>query len=118
MASPLTYNGLAQQLTTGTAGIRLNASLTSTVSAFVMAGAEYDFARSLDQLSGTSPIEGLETFSVSASTNTNRIRATGAAGLIVQPLPNQKLSAEVAVFQQAYTTNVAVTGLVKYAVGF
>lgn len=118
VASPLTYNALAQQLTTGTAGIRLNASLTSAVSAFVMAGAEYDFARSLDQLSGTSPIEGLETFSVATSTNTNRVRATGAAGLIVQPLPNQKLSAEVAVFQQAYTTNVAVTGLVKYAVGF
>ena len=118
VASPLTYNALAQQLTTGTAGLRLNASITPTVHAFIMAGVEYDFGQTLDPLSGTSPIEGLESFSVVTSNYANRVRATGAAGLSIQPQPNQKLSAEVALFQQAYTSNVAVTGLVKYTVGF
>jgi outer membrane autotransporter protein len=118
VASPLTYNALAQQLTTGTAGLRLNASITPTINAFIMAGVEYDFGQTLDPLSGTSPIEGLESFSVATSNYTNRVRATGAAGLSIQPQPNQKLSAEVALFQQAYTSNVAVTGLLKYTVGF
>lgn len=116
--SPLTYNSVAQQLTTGVAGIRVNAALTTSMSGFVMIGAEYDFGHNLDRLSGTSAIEGLETFSVSISNNTNRLRATGAAGLSVQPAANQKISAEIGVYQQAYTNNTAVTGLVKYSVGF
>lgn len=116
--APLTYNDYGQRLTTALGGVRFFGKLGDKVNAFVGIGAEYDVNRKMAAYSGTSSIIDLETFMVATSSSTNRVRASVSAGLGYQIAANQSLSAQVGVRQQAYFTNLSITSMVKYSMGF
>jgi hypothetical protein len=116
--APLTYNDYGQRLTTALGGVRFHGKFDEKISAFVGLGAEYDVDREMDAYSGTSSITGLETFSVSTNSHPNRLRASASAGVGYQVAANRSISAQVAVRQQAYSADPAITSMVKYSMGF
>ncbi|MBS7805736.1 autotransporter domain-containing protein [Rhizobiales bacterium TNE-4] len=118
VAFPITYSTYAQRLTTATVGVRLSGSFNPQFGYFVGAGVEYDIGQNMGRYRGSSAIEGLETFSFTTDSYANRLRATGAVGISYVPAQNQKLTAEVGLWQQAFSANPVFNTVVKYSVGF
>lgn len=118
VTSPLSYASYFQRQTTATAGVRFAGQLTDAIGYQIGIGGEYDVGRSANHYSGTSAITGLETFSVTTNTTTNRARANASAGLSYAIDKNQKLTTSLSVRQQAYSAQPSVTAMAGYQISF
>lgn len=115
---PISYDRFHQRLTTATAGVRLSGMLTEKVGYQVGAGVEYDLKRDVAQYSGTSEIPDLEAFSLTTSGVYNRTRGAGSVGLFYQAQKNARLTANVGLRNQAFSSQAAVSAMVGYQVAF
>jgi hypothetical protein len=115
---PLTYNRFGQQVTSGTAGLRLRGAITPEFSLTFGAGMEYDLDSKMDRYSGTSTISGLETFSIPASQQQNELRAVGSAGMRYMVASNQALAFDASVRQMPYGNDPSITTMLRYSIGF
>ena len=115
---PISYDAYYQRQTAATAGVRLTGMLTEKVGYQVALGGEYDLAHKANAYSGTSTIPDLETFALANSGSSNRARVVASTGLYYQMDKTQRLTANVGVRGQAYSSQPSVTTLVGYQVAF
>jgi hypothetical protein len=115
---PLTYNRFGQQVTSGTAGLRLRGAITPEFSMTFGAGMEYDLDSKVDRYAGTSTIAGLETFSINASQQQNELRAVGSAGMRYMVASNQAIAFDASVRQLPYGNDPSITTMLRYSIGF
>jgi hypothetical protein len=115
---PITYNGFGQQVTSGTAGLRLHGAITPEFSMTFGAGMEYDLNSKMDRYSGRSAIPDLETFSINASQQQNELRAVGSAGMRYMVASNQAIAFDASVRQMPYGNDPSITTMLRYSIGF
>ena len=115
---PITYNAYYQRLTTATAGVRLSGMFSDKVGYQASLGGEYDLSHQAGAYSGASTISGLETFALANVGASNRSRVNASAGLHYQVDKTQRLTANVSVRGQAYSSQPSVTTLVGYQMAF
>ena len=115
---PISYAAYSQRLTTATAGLRLKGQLSDQVGYQLGLGGEYDLAHKADNYSGTSAIQGLLSFDLPNDGGSNRFRAIGSAGLFYQIDKTQRLTSNVSVRGQAYSSQPAVNVMGGYQAAF
>jgi hypothetical protein len=115
---PITYHGFGQEVTSGTAGLRLRGAITPEFSLIFGAGMEYDLGSKVDRYAGTSTISGLETFSINASQQQNELRAVGSAGMRYMVASNQAIAFDASVRQLPYGNDPSITTMLRYSIGF
>ena len=116
--NPISYKDYSQRLTTATAGIRVMGMFTEKVGYRLSGGLEHDLRQQTSSYSGTSAISGLETFAVDITGVNNRTRGFASAGLFYQIDKAQRLTANVSMRNQAYTSQNAATVMGGYQVAF
>lgn len=115
---PITYNRFGQQVTSGTAGLRLRGAITPQFSLTFGAGMEHDLSSKVDRYAGTSAIPDLESFSINASQQQNETRAVGSAGMRYMIASNQALAFDASVRQMPYGNDPSITTMLRYSIGF
>jgi Autotransporter beta-domain len=118
VAEPVSYADYFQRQTTARAGIRFTGLLTDTIGYQLGAGAEFDVLRHANHYAGTSAISGLESFSINTNTTTNRLRSNASAGLSYAIDPNQKLTTNVSIRGQAYSSHPSINTMAGYQISF
>jgi hypothetical protein len=114
---PITYNDFGQQVTSGTAGLRLRGAITPEFSLTFGAGMEYDLNSKMDRYTGTST-STLAAFSINASQEQNELRAVGSAGMRYMVASNQAIAFDASVRQMPYGNDPAITTMLRYSIGF
>jgi hypothetical protein len=99
-------------------GTRIKGSLFDKFGYHLGAGIEYDFGRQFSSFSGSSDIDSLTTFSLSTKDASKRIRGVGMAGIHYQLAKSQKLTSNISLREQPYSSNVAVSMMSGYQVAF
>jgi hypothetical protein len=92
--------------------------LTDTIGYQLGAGAEFDVLRHSNHYAGNSAISGLESFSINTNTTTNRLRSNASAGLSYAIDPNQKLTTNVSIRGQAYSSHPSINTMAGYQISF
>ena len=115
---PIAYDAYYQRLTTATAGLRLSGMYSDKVGYQASLGGEYDLAHKASNYSGTSTIPGMATFDLANTGSSNRARIVASTGVFYQVDKTQRLTANVAVRGQAYSSQPSVTTLVGYQAAF
>lgn len=115
---PISYHAFSQNLTTATAGLRLNGMLNDKVSYQIAGGIEYDLKSDANAFSGSSTIPDLTTFSIQKTTDSNRLRGNASLALGYAIAPNQKLTASASVRSEAYTDQPTTNVMIGLEVGF
>lgn len=114
----LTLNALSQNLTTATAGLRLDGMLGDQLTYEIAAGIEYDLKSDANEFSGSSTIPDLTTFSLENTADANRLRGSGSFALGYAITPNQKLTTSVSVRGEAYSDKVDTSVMAGYQIQF
>ena len=115
---PLTLNAFSQNLTTATAGLRLDGMLGDQLTYEIAGGIEYDLKSDADAFSGSSTIPDLTTFSLENTADSNRLRGSGSFALGYAITPNQKLTTSVSVRGEAYSDKVDTNVMTGYQIQF
>ena len=115
---PISYATYSQRLTTATAGLRLMGQLSDQVGYQLGLGGEYDLAHNANNYTGTSAIPGLLSFDLPNDGTSNRFRAIGSADLFYQIDRTQRLTANVSLRGQAYSSQAAVSVMAGYQTAF
>ena len=115
---PISYNAVHQRLGTATAGLRLNGMIGDRIGYQAGAGVDYHFQRMASAFTGASAIYGLETFSLPGALTARRLSAVGSAGLFYQIDRNQRLTGNVSVRGQAFSSQPAVSVMGGYQAAF
>ncbi len=115
---PISYAVYSQRLTTATAGLRLRGQLSDQIGYQLGLGGEYDLAHNANNYTGTSAIPGLLSFDLPNGGSSNSFRAIGTAGLFYQIDKTQRLTSNVSVRGQAYSSQPAVSVVVGYQAAF
>ncbi len=115
---PISYGSYYQHVTAATLGVRLNGALSDKVGYQLGMGGEFDLNHRNSAYTGTSTIPGLETFALANVGSSRRARANASAGLSYDLDKTQRLSANVSVRQQAFSSKAYVSTMVGYQVAF
>ncbi len=115
---PISYNAYYQRQTSVTTGVRFNGTLSDRVGYQASLGGEYDLAQKASAYSGKSAITDLESFALVNTGAANRTRVVASTGLFHQMDKLQRMTANVAIRGQAYSSQPSVTTLVGYQAGF
>ena len=115
VATPLTYSGLSQEVTTALAGIRIYGQLTEKIKLMVRGGLESDVAHNTSDYKATG-VNGLTSFSFNQ--NRRHIRPVAQAGLSYSIAPDQVVNVNLIYRQSTFNSSNSTTGLVTYEVGF
>ena len=115
---PLTLNAFSQNLTTATAGLRLDGMLGDQLTYEIAGGLEYDLKSDANAFSGSSTIPDLTTFSLENTADSNRLRGSGSFALGYAITPNQKLTTSVSVRGEAYSDKVDTSVMAGYQIQF
>ena len=115
---PISYSAFQQRLGTATAGLRLNGMVGERIGFQAGAGVDYHFHRSANAYTGASAIYGLETFSLPGALAARRLSAVGDAGLFYQIDRAQRLTGNVSVRGQAFSSQPAVSLMGGYQAAF
>ena len=115
---PITYAPFSQSLTTATAGIRLKGQVIDQIGFQLGLGAEYDLAQKASAYAGASAIPGLESFALPGAETTNRFRPMGNIGLFYQVDRTQRLTGNVSVRGQAFSSQMTVSVMGGYQLAF
>jgi hypothetical protein len=115
---PLTLNAFSQNLTTATAGLRLDGMLGDQLTYEIAGGLEYDLKSDANAFSGSSTIPDLTTFSLENTADSNRLRGSGSFALGYAITPNQKLTTSVSVRGEAYSDQTNTNVMAGYQIQF
>ena len=115
---PLTLNAFSQNLTTATAGLRLDGMLGDQITYEIAGGLEYDLKSDANAFSGSSTIPDLTAFSLENTADANRLRGSGSFALGYAITPNQKLTTSVSVRGEAYSNKVDTNVMAGYQIQF
>jgi hypothetical protein len=115
---PITLNAFSQNLTTATAGLRLDGMLGDQLAYEIAGGLEYDLKSDANAFSGSSTIPDLTTFSLENTADSNRLRGSGSIALGYAIAPNQKLTTSVSVRGEAYSDKVDTNVMAGYQIQF
>ena len=115
---PLTLNAFSQNLTTATAGLRLDGMLGDQLTYEIAGGIEYDLKSDANAFSGSSTIPDLTTFSLENTADSNRLRGSGSFALGYAITPNQKLTTSVSVRGEAYSDKLDTSVMAGYQIQF
>ena len=101
-----------------TAGLRISGMLSERAGFKFGAGVEHDLQTCTNAYAGTSAITGLKSFALAADGVTNRTRGVGSVGAFYQVDKNQRLTGNVSLRIQAFTSQNAVTAMAGYQLAF
>jgi hypothetical protein len=115
---PISYTPFSQSLVTATAGLRIKGQVTDQIGFQLGVGAEYDLTHKASAYAGASAIPGLESFALPGSETSNRYRGVGHIGLFYQIDRTQRLTGNVTVRGQAFSSQTAVNVMGGYQAAF
>lgn len=116
---PLSYDGYHERALTLGAGLELSAMLSADVGFEAALGLEYDLSRSANDFSGTSPITGLETFSLDHDDgDPAEIRPAGMMSLFYDLTPTRRISATAIAGQDLWSEDFQATALLAFRASF
>ena len=115
---PIAYAALRQQLGAATMGLRLSGMATDRIGYQIGAGMEYDIWRSMGAYAGAAPIFGLETFALPLADAGRRTKPVGSLALFHQIDANQRLTGNLSVRGQAFSSETAVSLMGGYQAAF
>jgi hypothetical protein len=115
---PISYSDYAQRLTTATLGARVAGMFTEKLGYQIGAGVDHDLRQQTSTYSGTSTISGLTSFDLSVDGVNNRTRGFASAGLFYQLAKNERLTGNVSLRNQAYTSQNVATFMGGYQIAF
>ena len=115
---PISYKAYSQRLLTATAGLRLKGQLSEQVGYQFGLGGEFDLRRRASPYAGSSALPGLESFSLPFAAASNHFHAVGSAGLVFQIDRTQRLTGDVYLRSQAFSSQMAATLVVGYQAAF
>ena len=108
----------SQRLLTATAGLRLKGQLSEQVGYQFGLGGEFDLMHKASPYAGSSALPGLETFSLPFAAASNHFHAVGSAGLVFQIDRTQRLTGDVYLRSQAFSSQMAATLVAGYQAAF
>ena len=115
---PIAYAAFRQQLGAATMGLRLSGMATDRIGYQIGAGMEYDIWRSMGAYAGAAPIFGLETFALPLADAGRRTKPVGSLALFHQIDANQRLTGNLSVRGQAFSSETAVSLMGGYQAAF
>ena len=115
---PIAYGNYFLNLTTLSAGARINGAATEKVSYQFTVGAESHLRQNNGDYSGTSTISDLESFAMTTMGVSKRTRAFASASIAHQLAKNQQLSASFSLRSQPYTGQRVSSAMVGYRISF
>ena len=115
---PISYAPFSQSLTTASTGLRLKGQVTDQIGFQLGIDAEYDLARKAGAYAGASAISGFETFALPGAETFNRFRPVGNIGLFYQMDRTQRLTGNVTLRGQAFSSQMAVNVMGGYQAAF
>lgn len=117
VASPLSYNAMAQEVFAAVGGVGTSLFLMEKLTGKASVGIQQNLNYKMGNYQGTSTISGLESFSVNMPSNSNTM-ATATAGLSFAIKKNEILGFNLIWQQQAFMATNTLTGLATYSFGF
>ena len=117
VTSPLTYNGMSQEVFAAVGGVGASVFLAEKLTGTASVGIQQNLNYKMGNYQGTSAISGLESFSVNMPSNINSM-ATATAGMSYAVKKNEKLGVNVLWQQQAFSATNTITALATYSIGF
>ena len=115
---PISYAALHQRLGVATLGLRLNGMLGESIGYQLGAGLDYYLYRSASPYAGTSLIADMETFALPLAGATRRAAPMGSLALFYQIDRNQRLTGNVTVRGQAFSSQPSISMLGGYQAAF
>ena len=117
--NPLRYEGYHERALTFQAGVEFSGMFNEETGFEAALGLEYDLSRSANDFSGTSPIPGLETFSLDhADDDAGNLRPAGMLSLFHDVAPNRRISATVFAGQDGFSEGFQGTALLAFRASF
>lgn len=117
--NPLSYDGYHERAFTLQAGVEFSGLFSEETGFEAALGLEYDIAVSADDFSGTSPIPGLETFSLDHENgDEGNLRPAGMLSLFHDVTPNRRVSATVFAGQDGFSEGFQGTALLAFRASF
>jgi hypothetical protein len=115
---PISYKAYSQRLLTATAGLRLKGQLSEQVGYQLGLGGEFDLRHRASTYAGSSALPGLESFALPFAGASNHFHAVGSAGLVFQIDRTQRLTGDLYLRSQAFSSLMAATIVAGYQVAF
>jgi hypothetical protein len=112
------YGAYAQSLLTATAGLRLKGQLSEQVGYQLGLGGEFDLMHKASPYAGSSVLPGLESFALPFAAASNHFHAVASAGLVYQIDRTQRLTGDVHLRSQAFSSQMAATIVAGYQAAF
>ena len=115
---PISYEAYSQRLLTATGGMRLKGQLSDQVGYQLGLGGEFDLTHRASPYAGSSAVPGLESFALPFAAASNHFHALGSAGLVYQIDRTQRLTGDVYLRSQAFSSQTAAAVVVGYQAAF
>ena len=116
--SPLSLKRYSEEAWIGTIGIRFAGSLGDKIVYRLGAGVDYDLSRSSKRFLGTSEIMNLETFDVDVGRAVNRLRGFGSFGASYLLAQDKRLTTNLSLRGQPYSSGMALNVMSGYQMSF
>ena len=116
--SPLSLKRFAEEAWIGTIGIRFAGSIGDKIAYRIGAGVDFDLSRSAKRFLGTSEITNLETFGVDVGRSVNRLRGFGSFGASYLVAQDKRLSTNISLRGQPYSSGMALNVMSGYQMSF
>lgn len=115
--APINFNELRLNVTSAFAGIRLEGRLTTQWGYQLSLSGEYDLLRRINEMSGTSAIEKLETFGIHRSFNKDPVRLSATSGIFWEFAGSNRLFLQLGLRGNPRQVGAATT-LLGYQISF
>ncbi len=115
---PIAYAAYRQRLGAATMGLRLNGMASDRIGYQLGAGIDYYAFSAASAYAGSSDIAGLETFALPAASLAHRASPLGSGAIFYQIDRTQRLTGQVSVRGQAFTSQTAVSVMGGYQAAF
>ena len=115
---PISYAAYRQRLGAATLGLRLNGMASDRVGYQFGAGVDYYAFSAASAYAGASAIYGLEAFALRGATLAHRASPVGSASIFYQIDRNQRLTGNVSVRGQAFTSQPSISVMGGYQAAF
>ena len=115
---PIAYAALLQRLGTASLGLRLNGMASDRIGYQLGVGMDYYAFSAASAYAGASAISGLEAFALPGAALAHRASPVGSAAIFYQIDRTQRLTGNVSVRGQAFSTQPSISALGGYQAAF